>query len=280
MAEPNGVEQRPRSLIVSFFGLYAREVGGWVAVSDLVRLLGRLDVDEASVRMAISRLKRGGWLLARRVGAVAGYTLSPSAWEMLAEGDRRIYRRRVADPADGWVLAVFSVPEAQRHKRHLLRSRLARLGFGNAASGVWIAPAHLREEAESALRRLGLDEYVSLFEARYLAFGELRAMVASWWDLAGLDRMYGGYVRAYEPVLASWARRRRVDPAAAFVDHLQAADAWRRMPYLDPGLPVELVPEDWSGTRAAEVFFRLHATLAEPAVTHVRDSTREWLGPS
>jgi len=29
----------------------------------------------------------------------------------MAEGDRRIYGRRVANVTDGWVMVVFSVPE-------------------------------------------------------------------------------------------------------------------------------------------------------------------------
>lgn len=271
-AGPARPEQRPRSLIVSFFGLYGRELGGWVPVGDLVRLLAAIDVDESSTRMAVSRLKQRGWLRARRVGGLAGYSLSTSARELLAEGDRRIYQRRVADPTDGWVLAVFSVPESVRSKRHLLRSQLSRLGFGTATSGVWIAPAHVYDEAQASLRRLGLAEHVSLFEAKYMAFADLPSMVRRWWDLERLDRMYSGYVRAYEPVLATWHRRRRLDPDTAFVDHLRAADAWRRLPYLDPGLPEDLLPDEWSGTRAADVFFRLHAMLAEPAIAHVRQS--------
>lgn len=269
VAGANGPERRPRSLIVSFFGAYGRELGGWVAVADLVRLMSQVDVDEQATRMAVSRLKQRGWVRAERAGGQAGYTLSESAREILAEGDQRIYRRRVADPADGWVLVVFSVPESERKKRHVLRAELTRLGFGSTASGVWIAPAHLHDETSATLRRLGLTDYVSMFDARYRAFADLQTMVRRWWDLPGLDRMYSAYVQAHEPVLTAWSRRRSVGPPAAFADHLRAADAWRRIPYLDPGLPTELVGADWSGTRASDIFFRLHAMLAGAALAHV-----------
>ena len=33
---------------------------------------------------------------------------------------------------------------------------------------------------------------------------------------------------------------------------------WRRFPFLDPDLPGELLPRDWSGYRAAELFHHLH----------------------
>ena len=85
--------------------------------------------------------------------------------EGLREGDARIFRRRRATAADGWVLAVFSVPESERHRRHVLRSELTRLGFGMVAPGVWIVPAHPQDTTAETLRRLGLDAYADLFGA-------------------------------------------------------------------------------------------------------------------
>src|SRR5215472_936364 len=121
---------QPRALIVTVYGLYARQTGGWMSIASLVDLLARCGVDEPSVRSAIFRLKRRGLLLAARHGGVAGYALSDEARLIMDEGDRRIFERRRATMADGWVLAVFSVPESDRHQRHQLRSQLSRLGFG------------------------------------------------------------------------------------------------------------------------------------------------------
>ena len=87
------------------------------------------------MRSSVSRLKRRGLLVPDRTGGRRGRIRAVAdARQLLDDGDRRIYARRAALP-DGWLLAVFSVPEAERHKRHLLRSRLARLGFGTAAPG-------------------------------------------------------------------------------------------------------------------------------------------------
>ena len=45
---------------------------------------------------------------------------------------------------------------------------------------------------------------------------------------------------------------------------------WRQLPYLDPGLPAELLPAGWIGLRAAEEFFTLRALLEEPARAYVQ----------
>jgi phenylacetic acid degradation operon negative regulatory protein len=261
---------QPRHLIVTVYGLYARPDGGWLSVAALIRLLAELGVDEPAVRSAISRLKRRGILEARRQEGSAGYQLSAEALAILREGDARIFRRRRATLADGWLLAVFSVPEAERHRRHVLRSELTRLGFGMVAPGVWIVPAHPDDATAETLRRLGLHAYADLFHADHLAFGDPGDKVRRWWDLDELERRYDAFTRAYEPTLRRWQAGGGAGEREAFADYVRALTDWRRLPYSDPGLPAEVLPANWIGIRAAEEFFALRALLEEPARAYVR----------
>jgi len=270
----NGPGGQPRALIISVYGLYAREDGGWLSVATLIRLLAELGIDEPAVRSSISRLKRRGILVAERAGGAAGYGLSTSARAILDEGDRRIFQRQRAAVDEGWVLAVFSVPEAERDKRHQLRSRLAWLGFGTVAAGVWVAPEHLLAETRDALSRQGLSGYVDLFRADHAAFGDQRTKVAQWWDLERLRTLYEEFLTRYHPVLARYRRRRTVDERAAFAEYVAALTDWRRLPYLDPGLAPELLPPRWPGVHAAETFFELQSRLATPAHRFVREQRR------
>jgi phenylacetic acid degradation operon negative regulatory protein len=259
---------QPRALIVTTYGLYARETGGWFSIASLIRLMSELDVDQPAVRSAISRLKQRGLLEPRREAGAAGYGVSPRGRRILAEGDRRIFERPRASTADGWLLAVFSVPEQHRARRHTLRSRLAWLGFGTVAAGVWIAPGQLADEARDVLAADGLSDYVTLFRAGYLAFGDVRQQVARWWDLNRLEQLYQAFIDAGTPVLASWETRAG-DPGRAFADYVRVLTAWRRLPFLDPGLPPELLPGNWHGARAATLFGDLRIRLAGPARDHV-----------
>ena len=273
-SQPSGAQ--PRALIVTVYGLYARQSGGWMSVASLVELLARCGVDEPSVRSAIFRLKRRGLLLAARQGGVAGYELSQEARHILNEGDRRIFQRGRATMAEGWVLAVFSVPESHRHHRHQLRSRLTWLGFGTVAAGVWIAPAHVLGEARAVLTRYGLEHYVELFGASYVAFGDPADLVARCWDLDRLDEQYRSFLALQAPVLTAHRRRRRIDAGQAFANYIGALTQWRRLPFLDPGLPEAVLPAGWNGIRAADTFFELRDRLAGPAaefVTAIRSSS-------
>jgi phenylacetic acid degradation operon negative regulatory protein len=274
---------QPRALIVTIYGLYAREAGGWLSVASLIRLMAELGSDEPAVRSSISRLKQRGVLESRRQGGTAGYALSRRGQAILAEGDQRIFDRPRARLSDGWLLAVFSVPERERSRRHALRSRLVWLGFGTVSAGVWIAPGHLASETAEVLERYQLAGYVDLFRADYLAFGDVARQVARWWDLDRLQGLYQAFLDDAEPVLARWGSARkdsarwdsaRWDSARtggggeAFADYVRALTAWRRLPFLDPGLPAELLPSGWNGLQAAAAFAALRERLEGPARAH------------
>ncbi|MFI9612167.1 PaaX family transcriptional regulator C-terminal domain-containing protein [Streptomyces sp. NPDC052023] len=256
-------QHAPRSLIVTLYGAYGRFMPGPVPVAELIRLMAAVGVDAPSVRSSVSRLKRRGLLVpARTEQGAAGYELSPGARQLLDDGDRRIYA--TAPPEDeGWVLAVFSVPESERQKRHVLRSRLAGLSFGTAAPGVWIAPARLHEETRHTLRRLRLDPYVDLFRGRHLGFTPTVEAVARWWDLAAIAKEHEAFLEGHAGVLRAWERRADTPPEEAYRDYLLALDTWRHLPYTDPGLPAALLPANWPGARSAEVFRGLHERLRD-----------------
>jgi phenylacetic acid degradation operon negative regulatory protein len=224
------------------------------------------------VRSSISRLKQRGVLEPDRRDGAAGSALSARGRGILAEGDRRIFGRPRGRPGDGWLLAVFSVPEPERRRRHTLRSRLAWLGFGTVSAGVWIAPGHLAGETAGMLERSGLAGYVNLFRAEYLAFGDVREQVGRWWDLDRLQRLYQTFLDAAGPVLECWDGRDARDQARAgeaFADYVRALTAWRRLPFLDPGLPPELLPAGWNGLRADVTFKTLNDRLSGPARAYV-----------
>ncbi|MER7760605.1 PaaX family transcriptional regulator C-terminal domain-containing protein [Streptomyces sp. NPDC097619] len=265
-------QHTPRSLIVTFYGAYGRPEQGPVPVAALVRLLGAAGVDPPSVRSSVSRLKRRGFLVpARTASGAAGYALSEEARELLADGDRRIYRSAGATEEDGsWLLAVFSVPEQERNKRHLLRSRLARLGFGTAAPGVWIAPGRLYEETRHTLDRLQLGGYTDLFRGEHLGFAPTAEAVSRWWDLAAIAKQHEEFLDRHGPVLREWSNGPDLGPERAYRDYLSALDSWRRLPYADPGLPAALLPADWPGERAAAVFAGLHERLRDAGAEFVR----------
>jgi phenylacetic acid degradation operon negative regulatory protein len=253
----------PRRLITTLYGLYAREDDGWLSVAALVRLMAALGVDAAAVRSSVSRLKKRGVLAASRRPEGAGYALSAEALALLREGDQRIWSQARATESDGWLVVVFSVPEAERDRRHRLRSTLASLGFGSAAPGVWVAPGTAYDEAVAALTRSGLAGYTEFFRGDYLGSDVARRM-HEWWDLESIGGLYDRFV-------ATWQGHRSGGDTAddgAFAAYVPMLTEWRALPYLDPGLPLAHLPAGWSGIEAQRLFSDLDAELRGPAARH------------
>jgi phenylacetic acid degradation operon negative regulatory protein len=164
----------------------------------------------------------------------------------------------------------------------VLRTELTRLGFGSVTSGVWIAPVKVWEQARGQLERHGLASYVDAFSADHLSPGELAAKVADWWDLQALDAMYAEFVDKYAGLLRRWELASPLplplpssplvgSPKDAFTDYVTMVTEWRRLPFLDPGLPLDLLPRGWNGVRAEQLFADLNRVLGPLAHDHVSE---------
>lgn len=266
---------RHQQLIVSLFGLYGRQRGS-IPISALIALLGDLGAEPAAVRSAVSRLKRRGVLESVRRDGVAAYAPSAQLQGVFAEGDQRIFRPRRAAVGEMWLLVAFTVPESQRHLRHKIRALLTRRGFGSVTPGLWIAPGWMSEPIQMELDRSGLSEFVDMFHAAHVGGAGLGANVAKWWDLPSLSLLYQDFLDQWEPVAQRWTEV-AAEPAdadqtsrSAFRDYLPLITQWRRLPYLDPGLPLEFLPAPWPGQAAAELFAVLRAQLEPWAEAHAR----------
>ena len=265
---------RPQSLIFTIYGAYSRVLDGWLSVASLVEMMQALEIEEATVRSALSRFKRRGILIADKRGGAAGYALSDAARTTFDVGDARVLERREVHADEGWVLAAFSIPESNRDLRYRLRSRLIWLGFAQVTGGLWIAPAQLKNELLALTAELGVEKHMDVFSSTHTAFRPTAEAVASWWDLESIAKMHTAFFDAHHPLIAKWSKGGGDSPAEAFVDYTRILTAWRHLPYLDPGLPANFLPSDWPGYKSSDAFFALKDKLADGALDHVRNIVR------
>lgn len=283
---------RHQQLIVTIFGLYGRDVGDALPVSVLISMLGTLGYDAPGVRSSVSRLKAKGVLKSVREGGVAKYKISESISDVFREGDRRIFAPEQPAPVDTWVLAVFSVPESMRNRRHQLRSELSGLGFGSVASGVWIAPARKLEQAKERLTVSGLIQFVDLFRSDYIFDGPMRPKISEWWDLKELDEQFTEFLQVYEGAEQQWSELVGDDPEAAlagsteelrrdaFRYYVPMLTMWRRFPYRDPNLPADYLPPEWHGPAVRRTFHFVHRLAAPLAEAHAHELIAGALDPA
>lgn len=269
---------RQHQIIITLFGLYCRDTEHALPVSVLIAMMGDLGYDTPGVRSAVSRLKSKGVLTSSKDGAVAKYSLAGNLAEMFEEGDEQIFGPAVQELPDGWVLAIFSVPESMRNRRHQLRTVLAGFGFGYMTSGVWIAPASSLTRTKKRLHELELDQFVEFFQGSPVGEADLRGKVSQWWDLETLDQQFSEFLNLYGDSIPQWTQHLQVQGQVetplelrreAFAYYIPMLTMWRRFPYQAPNLPPEYLTEDWKGPEAREVFLQTHQLIAPLSASYV-----------
>ncbi|CAN5323780.1 PaaX family transcriptional regulator C-terminal domain-containing protein [soil metagenome] len=221
------------------------------ALTDTLELLG---IEHRAARQALARTGADGLIASTKVGRRAQWSLTRTGQRLLTEGAERIYS--FAGETIGWdgewLVLLVSVPETERGLRRRVRTRLAWAGFGSPTPGVWVTPRpQLADEAREALADLGLSRSVFAFVGPHAGIGDEPELVARAWDLSEIAARYDRF-------LATFAGLEPADDTEALLFQIHLVHEWRRFPFLDPQLPTELLPDDWAGRSARELFHDKH----------------------
>ena len=239
--------------------LLPRQRPVWTAaLTDTLELLG---IEHRAARQALARTGADGLIASTKVGRRAQWSLTGPGRMLLTDGAERIYSFASETPDwDGeWLVLLVSVPETERGLRRQARTRLAWVGFGSPAPGVWITPRpHLVEEAGAVLTDLGLSRSVFSFVGGHAGIGHEPELVDRAWDLPEIAARYDRF-------LASFANLEPADDTEAMLCQIHLVHEWRRFPFLDPQLPTALLPDDWAGRSARALFHDRHDTWRERA---------------
>ncbi len=251
-----------RSALFDLYGDHLRDRGGSAPVAALVRLLAPLGVQPAAVRTAVSRMVRQGWLDPVRIEGQPGYALTSRARRRLDDAAVRIYRTGVPDGWDRhWHLVVLhEVPD--RRQRDRFGSQLGFLGWAPLSDSTWVG---LRDDEEVdavlAAEQLTADRFRAAVD---MGAGTFARRV---WQLDELGASYDEWLVDAKALVDEADGLDADGPATdeqAFAVRSLLVHEWRKFLFRDPGLPAELLPDGWAGTRAAE-FFDHHANRLAPA---------------
>ena len=254
-----------RALLISVIGQWALPGDAPVWNATLVGALEALGVEERAARQAINRTASDGWLEGESVGrytrwriTATGHRLLDTAWARLS---RSLYR---TEPWDGhFLLLVLTGAGPDRPTRDRLATRLDFEGFGTLGPNLWIsADRQARDGAEALLEGFELPGPALLFDSATVEGIETPAeVVAMAWDLGSARAAHEAFVDAFDGVEPA-------DDREAFALTTRLSHEWRHLLSVDPALPTELLPPDWPGVRAAELFHRCRAAWADAAAAY------------
>jgi phenylacetic acid degradation operon negative regulatory protein len=259
---------KPRSVILDLFGDYLRYGGSEVKAGDLVTLLGVFGIEEATVRMTLSRLRKEGWFTTRRLGRETVYALSDHMLEVLDEGRERIFAP-YDEPWDRtWTTIIHQSETPDRLTRDRLRRELSWQGFGQLTPSTWLTPRGRQHRLRSLVESFPSVTFTVMRSQTAAPANDLE-LIDRCWDLPRIDAQYRGFLTAHGRLAGSTDG---MTGAQALVERTTLIAAYRHFPFSDPWLPAELRPEGWPGTEANNLFTSAHRALgpaAEALVTSV-----------
>lgn len=254
---------RARSALFTIFGDVVQPAGGEAWLATLTAFMDTLGFSPEATRTALHRMAAEGWVAPRRAGRYAAYRLTPRGQERLSEAAGRIFTLRAADWDKQWRLLVHrgrgraGMPEA-------VARELGWVGFGRLTPDVWISPHPHDAHVDELLQRADLLDAVH----RFTTSGDDERLVAAAWDLSQLRA-------AHEEFLRTWSGARLpARPREAFAARIRLVHHWRGFLFLDPGLPEALLPDDWLGQEATELFQRRHAALRERCAGWIHEQSQ------
>ena len=260
---------RSRSAILTLYGDYLLKRGGEISIAGLIELLNQVGLSDQAVRSAVSRMCRGGLLKVRRSRRGSYYSLASRGYELLNKGTQRIFERKNSNWDGTWSMVTYSIPEAMRAARDRLRLELGWLGYGSLSEATWISPYDLTREVEDLAERVGVKDYIYSFLVRHHGSTRPSDVVARCWDLGRIHERYARFVDEYRPRLqrhvARLERGETIEPGECFVERFNLIHEYRRLPFFDPDLPEELLPDNWLRPEAATLFRDYHDRLADKA---------------
>ena len=255
-----------RSALFDLYGDHLRSRGSRAPVAALVRMLSALSISAPAVRTAVSRMSRQGWLDAVRLPEGAGYALTSRAARRLDQAAERVYRHGKQPDWDGrWHLLV-AERIRERARRERLRAGLEYLGYAPIGETSWLSPRPSVEiEVLLETERVRAERFQASYD------GDARGLAARTWDLDGLAHAYQRWLAVATELVAPVGPK--TPDEVVFAARSTLVHEWRKFLFRDPWLPAELLPGDWTGSRAADLFFTLRERLEEPARAYVRAIT-------
>ncbi|MFC2015202.1 PaaX family transcriptional regulator C-terminal domain-containing protein [Chloroflexota bacterium] len=271
---------RPRAAMLTLYGDYVRNSGMEIGIGSLIKLLANFDISEQSVRSSVSRMCRAGLLKVRHNGARSYYSLTEEGMSLVEEGGQRIFQPKQSNWDGYWSVVVYFIPEEKRESRDKLRQELIWMGYGPLSTATWISPHDLSREVEGLVEKLKVKEYVQVFQSKLLGFSEPKTVISRCWDLDRIHKKYASFIAEHHAKLDKHRERLEnkdnIEPGEYFTERFKLLHEYRRLPYFDPDLPEDLLPENWLRSQASALFQKYHGMLAENANKYFESVLRDY----
>ncbi len=208
----------------------------------------RADLESVGIKTTIPSLRKE-FSICKKEGLIDFRTYYRRKYPVLTAKGRLEIKTRLPfkhrGEFDSWKIVFFDLPENLRPKRLILQKELQNLGFGKIARGVYITPHPLFSTVKRTIKRLGVEDFVTLIKTDSIE--NEKAKIYRAWNLKDLNNKYEDFIQKAK--VASFERK---DFWPLYAKRLEKEFA--ALYDQDPHLPGEFLPANWKGVEAYNIF--------------------------
>jgi phenylacetic acid degradation operon negative regulatory protein len=268
------------SIYADYLGIFYRSSEKEIGIGSIIKLLSNFSISEPSVRITVSRMCKEGLLKSRRKGLKSYYSLTDYGLRLVSKSANRLFQIKGSGWNGTWSIVVYSIPEKRRPARDKLRAMLKFYGYVPLSDSAWISPTDSFSEIEDFVNELKINDYVQIYDAQHRGFTDPKKLIERSWDLKKINAQYEKFIKMFRPILDDYRNRIQngnlPESSKCFVDTSHLVRKYRDLPFMDPGLPVEIIGKDWLRSRADTLFRELHSLLFERAKEYFQSVLDEY----
>lgn len=236
-----GIKDRRTRFLLSLVLLGGEDLNK-VALDERFLKISELSLNERT-KGVISSLVKGG-IVEKEERDKANYSLTDKGFlEIVLKFP---FFRFLRNSWDGkWRIISYEIPEVKRHLRDRLRREMEGWGLGPWHRSFWVTPHPVIENLRELILGKEEEKYVQAFEAEH-AFGDRDILIEKVWGKSNLEKKYRELFKKWHEIISS-----KGEPLDKFK---KVVDAYVEILRIDPGLPKELVGENWIGFEAWNIF--------------------------
>lgn len=262
---------KPRSLMFTLYGDYIHYFGGEIWIGSLIKLMNNFGISESSVRGATLRMVQQGLLTVRKIGNNSYYSLSEIGKRRIEDGVKRVYSTESKKWDGYWRIVTYSIPEEKRNIRNQIRKELIWTGFGLISNSILVSPNSVEKQVLEMIRTYDLEDNIIFFTSSSVLSHDNHGLMEKGWDFKQIDEEYKQfiekYTKKYEDLKEDIWKERLTDEES-FIERAALVHEYRKFLFKDPGFPNELLPSNWSGTKARDLFWNIHQLISAQAVRY------------
>ena len=151
-----------------------------------------------------------------------------------------------------WRIISYEIPETKREIRDRLRRQMQGWGLGPWHRSFWLTPHPIIEDLRRLIQGKEEEKYFQAFESQHV-FGNREILIEKVWEKSNLDKSYREIFKKWHEILSSQEGKieKLEKVIGQYVEILK----------IDPGLPKELIGENWIGFEGWSIFKEIRSLL-------------------